>query len=282
MKKAYPIAVLCHVMRVSRSGYYAWRKREDSARESGNRRLVPLVRELHRQSDKTYGTRRMADDIREQGIPCGRYRARTLMALAGVSAKQHKKFKATTNSRHDLPVAPNLLEREFSVEAPDRAWASDITYVWTREGWLYLAVVIDLFSRMVVGWSLGERITRRLVMDALRMGVGRRRPGPGLIHHSDRGVQYCSHEFQKLLAAFGMTCSMSRKGDCWDNAVAESFFGTLKTERVFFADYKTRDEARRDIVDYIEMFYNSRRRHSYLGNVSPKRFEEMRLTQNAA
>ena len=282
MKKAYPIKVLCEVMLVSRSGYYAWCKREDSAREGENRRLVPLVRELHRQSGRTYGTRRIADDLREQGVLCGRYRARTLMALAGVSARQKRKFKATTNSKHDLPVAPNLLCREFGVAAPDRAWVSDITYVWTREGWLYLAVVIDLFSRMVVGWSIGERITRRLVMDALRMGVGRRRPGPGLIHHSDRGVQYCSGDFRDLLTAFDMLCSMSRKGDCWDNAVAESFFGTLKTERVFFADYKTRDEARRDIVDYIEMFYNSRRRHSYLGNVSPRRFEEMRQVQNAA
>jgi transposase InsO family protein len=269
-------------MEVSRSGYYAWRTHEDSALKKENRRLIPLVRELHRQSGRTYGTRRIADDLREQGIPCGRYRARTLMGLAGVSAKQHKRFKATTNSKHDLPVAPNLLGREFSAPAPDRVWASDITYVWTREGWLYLAVVIDLFSRMVVGWSLGERITRRLVMDALRMGVSRRRPGPGLIHHSDRGVQYCSSDFQKLLTAFGMTCSMSKKGDCWDNAVAESFFGTLKTERVFFGDYRTRDEARRDIVDYIEMFYNSRRRHSYLGNVSPRRFEEMRQVQKAA
>lgn len=282
MKKAYPIKVLCEVMRVSRSGYYAWRTREESARKKEYRRLVPLVRELHRQSYGTYGTRRIADDLREHGIACGRARARTLMALAGVSARQKRKFKATTDSSHELPVAPNLLERDFSAQAPDRVWAGDITYVWTREGWLYLAVVIDLFSRMVVGWSLGERITRRLVMDALRMGVGRRRPAPGLIHHSDRGVQYCSSDFQDLLAAYGMTCSMSRKGDCWDNAVAESFFGKLKTERVFFADYRTRDEARRDIVDYIEMFYNSRRRHSYLGNVSPRRFEEMRQAQNAA
>ena len=282
MKKAYPIKVLCEVMRVSRSGYYAWRTREDSGRESGNRRLVPLVRELHRQSGGTYGTRRMADDLREHGVACGRYRARTLMALAGVSVRRRRRFRATTDSSHDLVVAPNLLGRDFSAQAPDRAWVSDITYVWTREGWLYLAVVIDLFSRMVVGWSLGERITRRLVMDALRMGVGRRRPASGLLHHSDRGVQYCSGDFRDLLTAFGMTCSMSRKGDCWDNAVAESFFGKLKTERVFFADYRTRDEARRDIVDYIEMFYNSRRRHSYLGNISPRRFEEMRQAQNAA
>lgn len=282
MKKAYPIKVLCEVMRVSRSGYYAWRTREESAREKENQRLVPLVRELHRQSGRTYGTRRMADDLREHGVACGRYRARTLMALSGVSVRRRRRFRATTDSSHDLVVAPNLLGRDFSAQAPDRVWAGDITYVWTREGWLYLAVVIDLFSRMVVGWSVGERITRRLVMDALKMGVGRRAPAPGLMHHSDRGVQYCSSDFQGLLTAFGMTCSMSRKGDCWDNAVAESFFGKLKTERIFFADYRTRDEARRDIVDYIEMFYNSRRRHSYLGNISPRRFEEMRQTQNAA
>ena len=282
MKKAYPIALLCEVMDVSRSGYYAWRTREDSARKKENRRLVPLIRELHRQSDRTYGTRRIAEDLQDCGIPCGRHRARTLMGLAGVSAKQTKKFRATTDSSHDLPVAPNLLGRDFSVDAPDRVWVSDITYVWTREGWLYLAVTIDLFSRIVVGWSMGERITRQLVMDALRMGVGRRRPAPGLMHHSDRGVQYCSEDFQKLLDALKMACSMSRKGDCWDNAVAESFFGTLKTERVSFKSYRTRSEAKRDIVDYIEMFYNSRRRHSYLGYVSPKRFEEARLIQNAA
>jgi len=282
VKKAYPIAVLCEVMRVSRSGYYAWRTREEPAREKEYRRLVPLVRELHRQSYGTYGTRRIADDLREHGVACGRARARTLMSLAGVTVRRRRRFKATTDSSHGLPVAPNLLERDFSAEAPDRVWAGDITYVWTREGWLYLAVVIDLFSRMVVGWSVGERITRGLVMDALCMGVGRRRPAPGLIHHSDRGVQYASSDFQELLSEFEMTCSMSRKGDCWDNAVAESFFGTLKTERVFLADYRTRDEARRDIVEYIEMFYNSRRRHSYLGNVSPRRFEEMRQMQNAA
>jgi putative transposase len=282
VKKAYPIALLCEVMEVSRSGYYTWRGRGGSVREADNRRLVPLVRELHRQSGGTYGTRRIADDLRDHGILCGRHRARALMGLAGVTARQTKKFRTTTDSGHDLPVAPNLLGREFSVDAPDKVWVGDITYVWTREGWLYLAVVLDLFSRMVVGWSLGDRITRRLVMDALRMGVGRRRPEPGLMYHSDRGVQYCSSDFQELLTAFSMTCSMSRKGDCWDNAVAESFFGTLKTERVPPGGYGTKDEARRDIVDYIEMFYNSRRKHSYLGYLSPKQFEKARQIQNAA
>lgn len=204
------------------------------------------------------------------------------MGLAGVSARQHRKFKAATNSKHDLPVAPNLLDRKFEVTKPNRVWASDITYIWTAEVWLYLAVIMDLFNRRVVGWSMNNRITRRLVMDAFRMALWIRRPGPGLIHHSDRGSQYCSYDFQKLLKANGAISSMSRKGDCWDNAVTESFFGTLKTERVFFLNYKTRDEARRDIVDYIEMFYNSKRRHSYLGYLSPREFEERWLMEKTA
>ena len=204
------------------------------------------------------------------------------MKLADVAAKQKKKFKATTDSKHNLPVAPNLLNRQFEAQEPDRVYVSDITYIWTREGWLYLAVILDLFSRQVVGWSLSNRMTKKLIMNALRMAIWRRRPAPGLIFHSDRGSQYCSNDFQKMLKTHKMKSSMSRKGDCWDNAVAESFFGSLKTERVFFENYKTREEARRDIVDYIEMFYNSNRRHSYLGYVSPKKFEEMWLLKKAA
>ena len=207
----------------------------------------------------------------------GRYRK-----LAGVTAKQKKKFKATTDSKHNLPVAPNLLNRQFEVKEPDQVYVSDITYIWTSEGWLYLAVILDLFSRQIVGWSLNNRMTRKLIMDALRMAIWRRRPAPGLIFHSDRGSQYCSKDFQEMLKTHKMKSSMSRKGDCWDNAVAESFFGSLKTERVFFTNYKTREEARRDIVDYIEMFYNSKRRHSYLGYLSPKVFEEMWLLKKAA
>jgi transposase InsO family protein len=190
------------------------------------------------------------------------------MKLAGVSAKQKRKFKVTTDSKHNLPVAPNLLNREFEVAAPDQVYVSDITYIWTNEGWLYLAIVLDLFSRQVVGWSLNSRMSRRLIMDALQMAIWRRRPASGLLFHSDRGSQYCSADFQKMLKQHKMISSMSRKGNCWDNAVAESFFGSLKTERVFFSNYTTRDEARKDVVDYIEMFYNSRRRHSYLAQVS--------------
>ena len=196
--------------------------------------------------------------------------------------KQKRKFKVTTDSKHDLPVAPNLLNRGFEVQEPDRAYVSDITYIWTQEGWLYLAVVIDLFSRQVVGWSMSNRMKTDLIINALTMARWRRQPGTGLMFHSDRGSQYCSKRFQKELKDHGMISSMSRKGNCWDNAVAESFFGSLKTERVFFANYKTREDAKRDIVDYIEMFYNSRRRHSYLGYVSPKEFEEQRLLKKVA
>ena len=269
-------------MKVSRSGYYAWRKCGKSSRQKENERLIPVVRAAHKISKGTYGARRIAEEIEANGSSCGRARAGTLMKLAGVVAKQKKKFKATTDSKHNLPVAPNLLNREFEVGEPDKVYVSDITYIWTHEGWLYLAVVLDLFSRQVVGWSLSNRISRKLVINALRMAIWRRQPLPGLILHSDRGSQYCSIEFQKMLNAHRMISSMSRKGNCWDNAVAESFFGSLKTERVFFSSYATREEARRDIVDYIEMFYNSNRRHSYLGYVSPKKFEELWLQKKAA
>jgi len=281
-KKAYPITLLCDVMQVSRPGYYSWRTREKSARQKEYEKLIPVVQEAHRISKGTYGARRISEEVKAHGTTCGRDKARTLMKLAGISAKQKRKFKVTTDSKHNLPVAPNLLNREFKVEEPDRVYVSDITYIWTNAGWLYLAVILDLFSRQIVGWSLNSRMSRKLIMDALRMAVWRRQPAPGLLFHSDRGSQYCSDDFQKMLKTYAMVSSMSRKGNCWDNSVAESFFGSLKTERVFFTNYKSRDEARKDIVDYIEMFYNSRRRHSYLGYVSPREFEEMRLFEKAA
>ena len=204
------------------------------------------------------------------------------MKLAGVEAKQRKKFKATTDSEHQLPVAPNLLNRMFTVTRLNCVWVGDITYIWTSEGWLYLAVVIDLSSRRVVGWSMNKYISRRLVMDALTMAIWRRKPSAGLIFHSDRGSQYCSHDFQKLLKKHGILASMSRKGDCWDNAVAESFFGSLKVEQVFGRQYDSRSAARKEIIDYIEMFYNSRRRHSYLGYLSPLDFENQLVWKKAA
>lgn len=281
-KKAYPVALLCEVFQVSRPGYYSWCKRGKSARQEEYERLIPVVLDAHRSSRGTYGARRISEEIEDVGVRCGRSKAKTLMKLAGVEARQKKKFKVTTDSKHNWPVAPNLLNREFQAEAPDRVYVSDITYIWTQEGWLYLAIVLDLFSRQIVGWSLNRRMSRKLVMDALRMAIWRRKPARGLIFHSDRGSQYCSNDFQELLTVHGMASSMSRKGDCWDNAVAESFFGSLKTERVFFSNYKNREEARADIVDYIEMFYNSRRRHSSLGYLSPRDFEKMMTLKKAA
>ena len=269
-------------MQVARSSYYAWRSSTKSNRQKENEKLIPLVWLIHGESRKTYGTRRMAKALVLKGVHCGRTRARTLMRLAGIKVKTKRKFKVTTISRHKLPVAPNLVGRNFDVEEPNQVWASDITYIWTHEGWLYLTVTLDLFSREVVGWAMGNRLTGKLVIDALNMAFFKRRPDPGLVHHSDQGSQYCSLDFQKLLASYSMLSSMSRKGDCFDNAVAESFFSTLKTERIFLSNYKTREEAKRSIVEYVEMFYNSRRLHSYLGYVSPGEFEEMWLLEKVA
>ena len=274
--------LLCRVMQVSRSGYYLWKRRGPSAREQERARLMPRVRSIHQETKATYGSRRMSQELNALGYDCGKHKAGTLMKLAGVAAKQRKKFKATTDSKHTFPVAPNLLNRRFSVSTPNCVWVGDITYIWTFEGWLYLAVVIDLYSRRVVGWSMSKCISRKLVMDALTMAIWRRKPSSGLVFHSDRGSQYCSHDFQKLLKKHGILSSMSRKGDCWDNAVAESFFGSLKVEQVFGVKYLSRSAARQDIVDYIEMFYNSRRRHSFLGYMNPREFEKQLFWKKAA
>ena len=281
-KKAFPINTLCKTLKVTRSGYYNWRKQPYSRRTEEKKALIPLVLQIHIESGATYGSRRMARVLRAMGIDCGRCRARTLMRMAGIIVKQKRKFKATTDSKHNLPVAPNLLKREFEVKAPNKVWVSDITYIWTAQGWLYLAIVLDLFSRQIVGWAVSNRINRKLVISAALMAIWQRRPKPGLIFHNDRGNQYCSGDFQKLLKDHHMKSSMSRKGDCWDNAVAESFFASLKTERVFFKKYRTRNEARRDIINYIEMFYNSKRLHSYLGYLSPREFEKLQALRKAA
>lgn len=227
----------------------------------------------HKASDRSYGSPRVHKDLQEQGIRCGRKRVARLMRENGIRAKQARRYKATTDSDHRYPVAANLLDRQFDVDEPDRAWAADITYVWTREGWLYLAVILDLFSRRVVGWSMSNRIDSRLTLTALRKALWNRRPSPGLLHHSDRGSQYACGEYRDTLQKYGLVCSMSRKGDCWDNAVSESFFKTLKVERVGDRNYWTREEAATDITDYIERFYNRKRRHSYLGYISPVEYE---------
>ncbi len=235
--------------------------------------MVIEIELSHKASDRTYGSPRVHEDLQEQGIRCGRKRVARLMRENGIRAKQARRFKATTDSDHNDPVAPNLLDREFRVDVPDRVWVADLTYIWTREGWLYLAVILDLFSRRVVGWSMSKRITSQLTLEALSVALWSRKPSPGLLHHSDRGSQYTCGDYRDVLDEHGVLCSMSRKGDCWDNAVAESFFKTLKVERVNDRDYWTREEAQTDIIDYIERFYNRKRRHSYLGYVSPVEYE---------
>lgn len=224
----------------------------------------------------------MSRQLRDEGQDVGRYRARSLMNKAGVAVKYRKKFKKTTDSNHKLPVAPNLLDRKFSVDRPNAVWCSDITYLWTMQGWLYLAVVIDLCSRKAVGWAMDAHMKTSLVKEALSMAYWRRKPSKGLIHHSDRGSQYASFEYQQLLGSYGMLCSMSRKGDCWDNAVAESFFHSLKTEWIKDTIYSARDRARRDVIDYIEMFYNSKRLHSFIGYKNPNDFEKQIQLSEAA
>ena len=273
-KKAFPISTLCRVMQIHRGSYYAWVNREESKTNQENRKMIRSVKLTHSKAKGSYGARRHADELTDQGFSCGRSRAKTIMKLAGVEAKQKKKFKATTDSNHTREIFPNFLRRAFTVSRPNKVWVSDITYIWTTTGWLYLAVVIDLFNREVVGWSLGERIDRHLVIGATRMAVWKQKPGEGLIFHSDRGSQYCSNDFKEYIAGHKILGSMSRKGNCWDNAVAESFFGSLKKERVHSMNYKNRAEAKADIVEYIEMFYNSFRKHCHLGNKSPREFME--------
>ena len=224
-------------------------------------------------SRQTYGSPRIHAELTARGEPCSVKTVARIMRENDVVAKRRRKFRATTDSNHPFPVADNLLNRQFTVAAPNQAWVSDITYIPPREGWLYLATVQDLFSRRIVGWSMQERITRQLVIDALQMAVDRRGPAAGLLHHSDRGSQYASDDYQTMLAQHGMTCSMSRRGNCWDNAVMESFYSTIKTELVYHCDFQSRDEARRAIVEYIEMFYNLARRHSSLGYLSPVAYE---------
>lgn len=266
---------MCRALRVTRQGYYQWHrssaKRE--ARQAKERVLRDRICAAHAESRRTYGRVRLTRELRESGEFVNEKRVGRLMKLDGLRAKAARKFKATTDSGHARPVAPNTLNREFTAEAPNEKWVGDITYLWTEEGWLYLAVVIDLFSRKVVGWALEGRMTAEIVCSALRMAVETRSKAAQTLCHFDRGSQYASDIFQALLKRHGFTCSMSRKGNCWDNAVAESFFHSLKVEAVYGETFRTRDEARRAVFDWIECFYNVKRRHSALGYVSPSAFE---------
>ena len=269
----YSLVMMCRLLEVRRSTYYTWRRRPESRRAKEDRRLVLEIALSHKASDRSYGSPRVHKDLQQLGIRCGRKRVARLMRGNGIRAKHARRYKATTDSDHSEPVAPNLLARQFDVAEPDRVWTADITYIRTREGWLYLAVILDLFSRRVVGWSMSNRIDGQLAVTALRRALQSRRPSPGLLHHSDRGRQYACGNYRDMLKDHGMICSMSKKGDCWDNAVSESFFKTLKVERVNDRDYWTREEAQTDIIDYIERFYNRKRRHSYLGYLSPVEYE---------
>lgn len=272
----FDIRLMCRTLKVSSAGFYAWQTRPESARGAGNRALLVEIRAIHRQSRETYGSPSIWDELHnKRGQPVGENRIARLMRLNGIRAKTVKKWKATTDSGHKLPVAANTLNRQFTVDGPNRVWAGDLTYVWTEEGWLYLAVVLDLYSRQVIGWATGSRLTVDLAENALTMALWRRKPEPGLLHHSDRGSQYAARAYQQHLTENGIECSMSRKGNCWDNACVESFFGTLKKELVHHRRYRTRDEATQDIFEYVEVFYNRMRRHSTLGYHSPAAFEAM-------
>lgn len=274
-KASYPVRLMCRLLEVSRSGFYAWLERKD-AREVSDRQLLQLIREIFAQSNETYGSPRIYRELRARKVRCDKARVERLMRENEITPPRKKKYRVTTDSNHNNPVAPNVLQRDFSSPGPNRRWASDITYVWTWAGWLYLAVVLDLFSRRVVGWAMDTRLdTESLTLSALQMALTSRAPDRGLIHHSDRGTQYTSGDFQRVLDARGIVCSMSRRGDCWDNAVVESFFATLKLDLVFRRTFRTRAEARQAIFNYIEVFYNRQRRHSYLGYRNPVEFEEL-------
>jgi len=269
--------MMCRVVDVSVSGYYRWRDRAPAARAVQDAALLERLREHHRVSRQTYGRLRLRAALRNDGVHVSAKRVRRLMKLGGIMVRTRRRYKATTNSKHRLPVAANLIERNFDVNMigrADRCWAGDITYIATREGWLYLAVILDLFSRRVIGWSMSREMTAGLVINAFMMAVGRRRPPRGLIAHSDRGSQYASRAFQRVLREHGVICSMSRKGDCWDNAVIESFNATIKTELIHRYEWETRAKARAAVYEYIETWYNARRLHSTLGYQSPITFEE--------
>lgn len=269
----YPVRMMCRLLEVSRSGFYAWLVRSESLRVRQDVRLVVEIREIHLVTRGSYGSPRIHEELRGRGYGCGRNRVARLMRVHGIAAKRGRRFRRTTDSDHGYRVVPNLLRERPAASCPDKVWVADITYLWTREGWLYLATVMDLYSRLIVGWATGVRIERWLVLEAFQQAFSMRRPGPELIHHSDRGSQYASREFQELLVRYGVRGSMSGRGKCYDNAAMESFFGSLKVEWTEGRSYATREEAQQDLFKYIELFYNRRRRHSSLGYVSPAEFE---------
>ena len=270
----YPVTLLCRVIGVKHSSYYDWRGRGGKVIPAEELQLRRRMKELFRVSRQSLGSRMMMQNLRDEGYDIGRYRTRMLMKSMGLVVKRKRKYKITTDSKHNFPVAENILDRQFYPTAPNQVWATDITYLWTQEGWVYLAVVIDLCSRRVVGWSIDKRMNKALVIRALMMAINLRKPPAGLIHHSDRGSQYASHAYQLLLKQHGMICSMSRKGNCWDNAPVERFFSSLKREWTTDQLYRTRQEAISDVREYVMVYYNAKRLHSTLGCKTPSDFEK--------
>ena len=278
----FPVDAMCRVLEVSRSGFYASLQRQPSRRRQDDERLKVAIQAAHQRTRESYGCRRLQPELAAEGFQAGRDRIARLRRALGLKCRQKRKFKATTNSNHTLPVAENLLGQTFSPTAPNQVWVTDITYIPTQEGWLYLAGVKDVFTCELVGYAMGERMTRELTSQALFRAVQQKRPPPGLIHHSDRGSQYCSEEYRKMLSQFGMRASMSRKGNCYDNAPMESFWGSLKNELVHHQRYVTRAQAIASVREYIEIFYNRQRRHSRLGYLAPAVFAQKFSKQRAA
>lgn len=273
-KDVFRLRSMCRVLNVSSSGYYAWLNRYASSRDQANEDLADLIRASHAKSRKNYGSPRITEDLREAGLKCGKNRVARVMRDKKIVAKTKRRFKVTTNSDHKLPVAPNLVNQNFVAERPNELWTSDVTYIWTREGWLYLAVVLDVCTRRIVGWSASNRQTTALIINALEHAVLRCVPKRGVVMHSDRGSQYASHEFRGVCEQHGFRQSMGSTGSCYDNAITETFFHTLKTELIYHSKFQTRDDAHMALFDYIEVFYNRQRRHSSINYMSPAAFEK--------
>jgi len=278
----FSLAALCRTMQVCRGGFYAWKKRGKSVRQQQNETLTEQIKAAYEESDETYGSPRIYKELNEAGIAGSEKRIARLMRLHNLRAVKPKRFVVTTDSDHEMPVAKNLLARTFEAETPDTRWTADITYIWTSQGWLYLAIILDLFSRRIVGWAMDHNIERSLVLSALEMAIAGRNPSPEMLCHSDRGSQYASEDYQKRLKKAGIVCSMSRKGNCWDNAPTESFFASLKKEMVYRTSFATREQARMAIFGWIEVWYNRKRRHSTLGYLSPEAFERQYHHQQQA
>ncbi|HYP68636.1 MAG TPA: IS3 family transposase [Thiobacillaceae bacterium] len=266
---------LCKVMQVSRSGYYAWRERPEGEQATSSRELLQHIHRVHRQSRQAYGAKKTWLELNTQGIACSKHRVALLRKQAGIEARRKRRFRLTVENHATAPAAPNLVQRHFRVDGPDRIWVGDMTFIRTRQGWLHLAILLDLFSRRVVGWSMSEKPDLALVLNALNMALEQRQPQPGLIHHTDQGPIYAARAYRERMQEQGLTPSMSAKGNAYDNAVAESFFGNLKNELVHHSDFVSRDAARAEIFDYIELFYNRSRMHQSLGYVSPVHFEQL-------